>query len=78
MQRMAQSPLKARDLLPLVRRLSHAEQLRLVELALHAAASNGDDAEVYRAAPPRDDEFSSDDDPLAWEADGWEEFSAPR
>ena len=75
---MARSPLKAHDLLPLVQRLSHEEQLRLVKLALRAAASNGNDAAAYGAVPPRDDEFSSDDEPLAWEADGWEEFSAPR
>ncbi len=27
---------------------------------------------VYDAAPPRRDEFSGDDEPLAWEAEGWE------
>ena len=30
------------------------------------------DAAVYRSYPPTASEFSSDEDPLAWEADGWE------
>ena len=29
------------------------------------------DASVYRAYPPTAPEFSSDDDALAWDADGW-------
>jgi hypothetical protein len=33
-----------------------------------------DEAALYTAIPPGRDEFSSDDQPLAWEADGWEEF----
>ena len=27
---------------------------------------------VYRSLPPTRDEFSTDDEPLAWEAEGWE------
>ena len=30
------------------------------------------DAAAYQAHPPTAAEFSSDDDPLAWDADGWE------
>lgn len=30
------------------------------------------DAAAYQAHPPTTAEFSTDDDPLAWEADGWE------
>jgi len=69
----------ADDLWPLVSKLSPQEQVRLAKLALRAAAlKSGDDAAVYAAAPVKQDEFSSDDDPLAWEADGWEDLDAPR
>lgn len=72
-------PLTAEDLWPLVLKLPHEEQVRLAKLALRAATqSSSSDAEAYRAAPPLAEEFSSDEDPLAWEADGWEEFDAPR
>ena len=30
------------------------------------------DAAAYQAHPPAAAEFSTDDDPLAWDADGWE------
>lgn len=30
------------------------------------------DAAAYQTHPPTAGEFSTDDDPLAWEADGWE------
>jgi len=30
------------------------------------------DAAAYQAHPPAAPEFSTDDDPLAWDADGWE------
>ena len=30
------------------------------------------DAAAYQAHPPTSAEFSTDDDPLAWDADGWE------
>jgi hypothetical protein len=69
----------ADDLWPLVSKLSPQEQVRLAKLALRAAAlGSGDDAAAYAAAPVRPDEFSSDDDPLAWEAEGWEGLDAPR
>jgi hypothetical protein len=71
--------LKAEDLLPLVLKLSHDEQVRLAKLALRAATYHGaTDAETYRLNPPESDEFSSDEDPLAWEAEGWEDMDAPR
>lgn len=34
-------------------------------------------AGAYRV-PPGSEEFTTDDDPLAWEADGWAEFDATR
>ncbi len=30
------------------------------------------DVAAYQAHPPTATEFSTDDDPLAWDADGWE------
>jgi len=30
---------------------------------------------AYRANPPTASEFSSDEDSLAWDADGWENFA---
>jgi len=66
-----EKPLSAEELFPLVERLSPKERLRLLQLiSLRPVA---DDRDAYRAVPPRHDEFSSDTDPLAWDADGWEE-----
>jgi hypothetical protein len=62
-------PLTANDLLPLVARLAPEERARLLHL-IEAASER--DAAAYAKAPPRPDEFASDDDPLAWDADGWE------
>jgi len=70
--------LTADDLWPLVRKLSHEEQVRLAKLALTAAVTGPDgDREAYRAAPPTADEFSSEDDALSWEAEGWENVEHP-
>ncbi len=71
--------LTAEDLWPLVQKLTHDEQVRLAKLALRAAARSGEpDAATYRANPPGRDEFSSEEEPLAWEAEGWDEFDASR
>ena len=32
------------------------------------------DSAAYQGHPPGTAEFSTDDDPLAWDADGWENF----
>jgi len=67
---LMEKPLSAEELFPLVDRLSPQERLRLLRLiSLRSAA---DDHDAYLALPPRHDEFSSDTDPLAWDADGWE------
>ena len=47
--------LTADDLLPLIAKLQHGEQVRLARLALRAAAGVHEDAAAYRAAPPPDD-----------------------
>jgi len=60
--------LTADDILPLVASLTPQERLRLLRLI---ATPRGADAPVYRSAPPSRDEFSSDEEPLAWEGEGW-------
>ena len=62
-------PLTADDLLPLIAKLSSAERRRLFRLIQKV----GNDGEAYRAGPPAEGEFSSDEDTLAWDADGWED-----
>ena len=71
-------PLTADDLLPLVSKLPHDQQVRLAKLALHAAAQGQSDAHTYRSSPPAATEFGTDEDPLAWESDGWEDVSEAR
>jgi hypothetical protein len=73
------STITARDLWPLVRKMPQAEQVRLARLVMEAT-STGDipDSRAYQASPPDADEFSTEDDPLAWEGEGWEEFYAAR
>jgi len=63
--------LSAEDIFPLVDCLSPHERLRL--LWLITAQPSGGDRGAYRAIPPRDEEFSTDQDPLAWDAEGWED-----
>ena len=65
-----EKPLSAEELFPLVARLSPPERLRLLRLISLRPAS--DDLDAYHTLPPRHDEFSSDRDPLGWDADGWE------
>lgn len=62
-------PLTADEILPLVKHLTLSERARLIQLI---GASCESDARAYRAAPATLNEFSSDEDPLAWDADGWE------
>ncbi|HYA17642.1 MAG TPA: hypothetical protein VEF06_09260 [Bryobacteraceae bacterium] len=64
--------LTADDILPLVASLTSAERARLVRLL---TAEKESDSSAYAAMPPRPDEFRSDEDLLAWEAEGWEQFS---
>jgi hypothetical protein len=71
-------PLTAEDLLPLVEKLSHDEQVRLAKLALRAARDPSRDAALYRTNPVQPGEFSHEDDGGAWEGEGWEAAGAPR
>jgi hypothetical protein len=54
----------------LVASLTPQERVRLLRLI---ALPQGGDAPVYRSVPPSRDEFSADEEPLAWDADGWED-----
>lgn len=73
------TPLTAQDLWPLVAKLSRDEQVRLAKLALATAAQTlHADIWRYRASSPAPDEFSSTDDPLAWDGDCWNGLDAPR
>jgi hypothetical protein len=74
MQSMAKT-LTADDILPLVASLAPQERVRLLRLI---ALPQGGDAPVYRSAPPSRDEFSADEEPLAWDADGWEDVGGAR
>lgn len=68
-------PHTALELQPLVEKLAPEEQVRLAKLALRLAAQ-ARHAEAYAESPPGESEFVADDDSLAWEAEGWDEFSA--
>lgn len=61
--------LTADDILPLIAALTPDERARLLQLI---ASPERSAESVYAAKPPRRDEFSSDDESLAWEAEGWE------
>lgn len=67
---MAKS-MTADDILPLVASLTPRERIRLLRLI--TSRPGIDSAATYATVPPRQDEFSSDEEPLAWEAEGWEE-----
>jgi len=69
--------LSATDLMPLVFKLTPNERLKLARLA-RRAATVVDDASAYRAFPPAPDEFALADEPMAWEADDWSEFTDSR
>jgi hypothetical protein len=62
----------ADDILPLIACLTPGERVRLIRLISEGSAPG--DAAMYAAAPPAPDEFSDVEDPLAWDAEGWEGF----
>ena len=67
---MAKS-LTADDILPLLACLTPQERLRLLRLiSVRPGANDGD---AYRALPPKREEFSSNEEPLAWDSEGWED-----
>ena len=64
----------ADDILPLIAGLTPLERVRLIPLITEQP--DVDEAAVYSAAPPCADEFSSDEESLAWEAEGCEKTLA--
>lgn len=62
-------PLTANDLLPLITKLSVEERRRLHQLVFRLVTT---EAEAYAAQPVQFDEFASDDEALAGDADGWD------
>ena len=71
------SNLTALDLWPLIMKLTHDERVRLAKLALRAAAGDANDVDAYHVSPPTEGELGTDEETLAWEAEGWEGFRAP-
>ena len=65
-------PLTADDILPLVACLTPPERLRLLRLI--SIRSGAREVDAYRALSPLHEEFSSDEEPLSWDAEGWEEI----
>jgi hypothetical protein len=70
MQSMAKA-LTADDILPLVVSLPAQERARLLRLI---ASQPGSDASMYRSMPALREEFSTDDEALTWDAEGWEDL----
>ena len=68
---MMPRPLTADDIIPLVASLPDGERMKLLRWI---ASPHGADASAYTAAPPARQEFSGDDEPIAWDAEGWDEF----
>ena len=63
------SHLTADDIVPLIAALTPQERTRLLCLIVRPHTDN---ASAYQAMPPSDDEFSSDEEPLAWDGQDWE------
>jgi hypothetical protein len=69
MQSMAKA-LTADDILPLVDSLPPRERARLLRMI---ASKQGSDASMYKSMPASPEEFSTNDEVLARDADGWED-----
>jgi hypothetical protein len=66
----------ADDLWPLVAKLPRAERLRLARLALARTTGPASDADAYARVPVARDEFLDEaEDPLNWDADGWDDVA---
>ncbi len=65
-------PMTADDVLPLLASLTSQERVRLLRLI--SLQSRDDEVAVYDSVPPGHDEFSTDEEPLAWEAEAWEDM----
>jgi hypothetical protein len=56
-------------MVPLINALPPEERARLVRLITGSADA---DSSIYQARPPAGDEFSTDEEHLAWDGEGWE------
>lgn len=56
------------DIAQRVRNLTAFERAQLLRML------SAEDAAIYRASPPLEGEFATDEEPLAWDADGWEDI----
>ena len=65
-------PLSVEEIVPLVAALPPEERARLLRAI---RGLEGADSAAYMSTPPVDHEFSSDDDPLAWDGEGWEDIT---
>jgi hypothetical protein len=63
------SQLTVEDIVPLIAALTPHERTRLLGLI---AGPQIDDASRYHAIPPINEEFSSDEELLAWKGEEWE------
>jgi hypothetical protein len=61
--------LTADDIIPLIAILAPEERERLIRLI---SSRQDKDASLYGAERPAHEEFSADEESLAWDADGWE------
>jgi hypothetical protein len=63
----------AKDLWPLVEKMSPEERVRLARMALSVLAAGDVDAATYGHLPVKADEAGGDvDEPLAWDGEGWD------
>jgi hypothetical protein len=65
-------PKTADDILTLVDDLPPQERVRLLRLMTSRSGESA--AAAYSTVPPGPQEFSTDEDPLSWDAEGWEDF----
>ena len=71
MQTMADG-LTVEEIVPLVEALAQRERSRLLRLISKLPT---DDAAIYALKPPAGGEFTTPEDPLAWDSEGWENIS---
>ncbi len=62
------------DIVPLIAALTPGERARLLRLIGEPKSLRepSEDAVLYRKMPPHNEEFSADEEPLAWEGEDWE------
>ena len=66
------NPVTVEEIIPLVEALPPQDVARLLRLI---AISRKEDSFVYAAIPPGSEEFLVDEEPLAWDSEGWENVS---